>query len=75
MNAKSNGWAHCSQSLFLIITLIGAAGLLSACATSQEVSAEETAVVICHKNKRTITLPEHKLEKHLDHGDTVGACL
>jgi hypothetical protein len=30
--------------------------------------------VICHKGKKTMTLPRNAVQAHLDHGDRYGAC-
>ena len=47
---------------------------LTACVSSAEVSSGKTAIILCHKTRRTITVPENQAAKHLDHGDTIGAC-
>lgn len=31
-------------------------------------------VAVCHKNKKTLMLPESAVEAHLGHGDTLGPC-
>lgn len=31
-------------------------------------------VVICHKGKKTMTLPQEAVAAHLDHGDRRGPC-
>jgi hypothetical protein len=31
-------------------------------------------VVICHKGKKTMTLPREAAGAHMDHGDRYGAC-
>ncbi len=31
-------------------------------------------VLLCHKGKKTMEVPSSSVQKHLDHGDTLGAC-
>lgn len=47
---------------------------ISACAASKDVRPDETAMILCHDGRRTLTLPEAEAVKHLDHGDNIGAC-
>jgi len=47
---------------------------ISACVSSAEVAADKTAIILCHKTRRTITVPEQQAAKHLDHGDNIGPC-
>ena len=35
---------------------------------------EAASVVLCHKGRKTITVTESAVEKHLKHGDTLGPC-
>jgi hypothetical protein len=49
-------------------------GALSACAASKDVSPDDIAMIICHDERRTLTLPEAAAMEHLDHGDEIGAC-
>ena len=48
--------------------------LFGACAASKDVAPDETAILLCHDDRRTLTLPEEDAVKHLDHGDNIGAC-
>ena len=57
---------------FVLAILLGV--LISACAGSTTVASDETAMIVCHDNRRTLTLPEDEAVKHLDHGDNIGAC-
>ncbi len=57
-----------------LMLLAGTTVSLSACATSTEVTSEQTAVVLCHRERRTLTVSDDEVGRHLDHGDTVGAC-
>ena len=34
----------------------------------------EQKVTVCHKNKKTLVLPESAVSAHLGHGDTYGPC-
>lgn len=34
----------------------------------------EEKVSICHKGKKTLTLPRAAVDAHLGHGDTLGPC-
>jgi len=47
---------------------------ISACVSSTEVAADKTAIILCHKSRRTIIVSEQQAAKHLDHGDSIGAC-
>ena len=47
---------------------------LNGCAASKDVQPDETAILLCHDDRRTLTLPEQEAVKHLDHGDNIGAC-
>ena len=59
---------------FSLIVAFLLSALISACAASKDVSPEETAMIICHDDRRTLTLPEAEAVKHLDHGDNIGVC-
>lgn len=62
-----------------VLLMAGAAALiLSGCAVhgapygSGPYHSEKVAV--CHKNKKTLMLPESAVDAHLGHGDTLGRC-
>jgi hypothetical protein len=58
----------------VVLLALAAAG----CATVEPVDtgteAGGVAVVLCHKGKRTMELPEEATESHLSHGDHLGPC-
>jgi hypothetical protein len=35
---------------------------------------DEEEITICHKGRKTLTLPKSAIQAHLDHGDTLGKC-
>jgi len=57
----------------LVVALAGAA---SACVLVGPSSGAKAGhdVVVCHKGKKTMTLPREALEAHLNHGDHRGPC-
>ena len=65
------GFVTVKSSLIPVLLL---ALLISACAASKNVRPDETAMILCHDDRRTLTLPEEEAVKHLDHGDNIGAC-
>jgi len=48
--------------------------LVIACAAGKDVPPDDVPIIVCHDERRTLTLPEHEAVKHLDHGDKIGAC-
>lgn len=47
--------------------------MLSGCA-SYGTPYGDDKVTICHKNRKTLVLPESAVSAHLAHGDTYGPC-
>lgn len=47
--------------------------VLSGCATYGTPYGDDK-VTICHKNRKTLVLPESAVSAHLAHGDTYGPC-
>lgn len=35
---------------------------------------DDTTVVVCHKGKKTLVVPHHAADAHLNHGDWYGNC-
>ncbi|HLF31970.1 MAG TPA: hypothetical protein VI566_13205 [Xanthomonadales bacterium] len=48
--------------------------LLIACSADSVSDRRVGQVVICHKDKKTITVSNAASFAHLDHGDTIGPC-
>ena len=46
----------------------------SSCVVVDAKSASGGDAVVCHKGKKTLTLPQEAVGAHLDHGDRRGAC-
>lgn len=57
-------------NVWLVVVLAVAA---SSCVLVEPKSAGQD-VVVCHKGKKTMTLPRAALEGHLNHGDRQGPC-
>ena len=60
------------KSKFGTLLLLGF--LVSGCAASKDVPPDEVPIILCHNERRTLTLPEDEALKHIDHGDKIGAC-
>lgn len=54
------------------LVLVGAT--LGGCVAIEPVASPPAKVVICHKGKQSLELPETAARAHLDHGDTMGPC-
>ena len=54
-----------------LLTAIALVLMLSGCVTTPY---GEEKVTVCHKNKKTLVLPESAVSAHLGHGDTYGPC-
>ncbi len=54
--------------------LLAALFLLSACASDTIGDRRAGQQMVCHKNKKTITVSNASSFAHLDHGDTPGPC-
>jgi hypothetical protein len=59
---------------FSLISVLAGTLLVSACAASKNVLPGEVLMIVCHDDRRTLTLPESAAMKHHDHGDNIGAC-
>lgn len=59
-----------------LAAVFAAALLLSGCATYGYGADpyHDDKVAVCHKNKKTLMLPESAVDAHLGHGDTLGPC-
>ena len=61
-----------------LIMLILPALLVSACVVGPAGGKGEKAggdtVLLCHKGKKTLELPQEAVQAHLDHGDHLGPC-
>lgn len=57
----------------LVVALTGAASACVFVGPSPGAKAGHD-VVVCHKGKKTMTLPSEALEAHLNHGDHRGPC-
>ncbi len=64
------------KSVLPRITLLAGCAVvlvLSGCATYGTPYGDDK-VTICHKNRKTLVLPESAVSAHLGHGDTYGPC-
>jgi len=62
-----------NKSMKTGLAVVAAALVLAGCAAHGTPYHAEK-VTICHKNKKTLVLPESAVGAHLGHGDTYGPC-
>ena len=64
------------QGSLALAGVSAAALLLGGCASISysEPGAPPASVIVCHKGKKTLELPEPAARGHLAHGDTPGPC-
>lgn len=53
----------------LLVLSLGACGSIRVGGPSGD-----TTVVVCHKGKKTLEIPQHAADAHLNHGDWYGSC-
>lgn len=63
----------------IVVSIFFGISLLTAACSTHSVPPRgsgggQEKVVICHKGKKTLTLPVPAARAHLDHGDTEGPC-
>ncbi len=58
-----------------VVWALLAAALTAACATYVALPGEgQEKVLVCHKGRETLALPEPAVDAHLRHGDHLGPC-
>jgi hypothetical protein len=62
------------QLIAPVLALAGLLGLGCVATVQPAPGAGQKKVVVCHKGKKTLELPESAAEAHLRHGDTPGPC-
>ena len=58
---------------FLVLTMF-VCGCVTVPGTGESGKAGGETTVVCHKGKKTMTLPQEAVRAHLDHGDHLGPC-
>ncbi len=59
----------------MIILLITVSSLLLACATERKTPERRIGqVLVCHKQKETISVTNADYLRHIEHGDSAGPC-
>lgn len=69
MNARSFSVVALDVCLVVVLAITA-----SSCVLVDPKSAGGGDVVVCHKGKKTMTLPQQAVGAHLDHGDRRGPC-
>jgi len=62
------------KRLVTVLLSLAIAGCASAPPEEPSSQAAGPTVVVCHKGKKTMELPEEAVEAHLGHGDHLGPC-
>jgi hypothetical protein len=58
-----------------LLVLVSATSMLAAGCVVVDPYGGPGTVLVCHKGKKTLSLPEPAVDAHLAHGDYLGACL
>lgn len=70
MNDKNTGVSKAAGLPLLAVVVVLAVSGCAAYGTPYH----DDKVTICHKNKKTLVLPESAVSAHLGHGDSYGPC-
>jgi hypothetical protein len=62
------------KAFTIALLALGIAGCASAPPDEPTGQPAGPTVVVCHKGKKTMELPEEAVEAHLNHGDRLGPC-
>ena len=71
---KTNGIAALTLKVCLIVALAGAANACVLVGPGGAKGGGGGEVTLCHKGKKTMTLPAEAAGAHMDHGDHRGSC-
>ena len=73
MSQESEAAMNKPRRIAVVTLVVAFAAAANACVLVDAKSAGHD-VVVCHKGKKTMTLPREALKAHLNHGDDRGPC-
>ena len=62
------------QLLVMALVALATAGCVSVASDASSGKAGGDTLLVCHKGKQTLELPEEASQAHLGHGDRLGPC-